>query len=141
MKRIIALDLGTVRIGVAVTDPLGTFAQGVECWDAASGWMGKLGELMAQYGTDRLLLGLPRKEDGTEGEMAAKVRETAGRIAKPYPQVQIRFWDERYTSRVAQSAMIEGDLSRRKRKGKVDQIAASLILQNFIDAGGAEGFR
>ena len=106
MKRIIALDLGTVRIG-----------------------------------TDRLLLGLPRKEDGTEGEMAAKVRETAGRSAKRYPQVQIRFWDERYTSRVAQSAMIEGDLSRRKRKGKVDQIAASLILQNFIDAGGAEGFR
>lgn len=140
MNRLLCLDIGTVRIGVAVSDPLGSFAQGLGCWKAQGPWLDELKETLERYETNNLLLGLPLREDGSEGPMAEKVRAVAARIQARFPEVKIQFWDERYTSRIATNLMLEGDVSRRKRKGRVDQIAASLILQSYIDARGVDSF-
>ncbi len=140
MLRIICLDIGTVRIGVAVSDPLGMFAQGIAVWNAEGAWMDELEKTFERYDTGCLLIGLPLREDGTIGPLAQHVQEVAGKIAERFPGVAIRYWDERYSTRTATDYLLEGEVSRKKRKKSVDKIAASVILQSYMDAAGTEGF-
>ncbi|MCE5201190.1 MAG: Holliday junction resolvase RuvX [Synergistaceae bacterium] len=135
MQRIIALDIGTVRIGVAVSDPLGFFAQGIAVLRAEGEWLEELAEITAVYENPKLLVGLPRRTDGSEGPEAIKMRDTAETIRDRFPDLEIEFWDERFTTAIAQQALIEADVSRRGRKQKVDKIAAALLLQSYLDRG------
>ena len=92
--------------------------------------------LIANRGVKTLVVGLPRNMDGTEGPQSQKVREFIGQVLsrlENYPAPEIVWWDERLTTVAAHRIMLEGDLSRKKRKGKVDKIAAVLILQGYLD--------
>ena len=136
MGRIIALDIGTVRIGVAVTDALGIFAQGVGVLDANSDWVEQLKGHVAHYNATCLLIGLPRRTDGTLGPEAEKIQAIADDLAKEIPSVTIELWDERFTTVIAQQALIAADVSRKKRKGQIDKVAAVLLLQNYLERKG-----
>ena len=134
--RTLCLDVGEKRIGVAVSDPLDLTAQGVETlWtqgherDAV-----RVLELCRRYGTNRVLCGLPKNMDGSEGFQAQRVRAFAERLAEN--GLQIRFEDERLTTKLATSVLIQGDVRRERRKDVVDKLAATYILQSFLDKGG-----
>ena len=137
MQRIIALDIGTVRIGVAVSDPLGFFAQGIAVLRAQEEWLEELSKIIALYDNPKLLIGLPRRTDGSEGPEAARMREITDTIKERFPHTEIEFWDERFTTTIAQQALLEADVSRSGRKQKVDKIAATLLLQSYLDRGRA----
>ena len=133
MGRVLALDIGTVRIGVAVTDPLGFFAQGVDVLAAEGPWMDELRKYVKQYDVERLLIGLPRRTDGSEGPEAVKMREIVEELRLQFKDLILEMWDERFTTTIAQQTLIEGDVSRKKRKGQVDKVAAVLLLQNYLE--------
>ena len=137
MQRIIALDIGSVRIGVAVSDPLGFFAQGVAVLQARDNWLEDLCKIMSEYENPKLLEGLPKRTDGSEGPEAVRMRETTDTIRERFPNTEIEFWDERFTTTIAQQALLEADVSRSGRKQKVDKIAATLLLQSYLDRGRA----
>ena len=134
--RVICLDVGEKRIGVAVSDLLDLTAQGVETiWtkgpecDAE-----RVMALGRQYETDRVLCGLPKNMDGTEGFQARRVKQFAEKHRAM--GLNVRFEDERLTTKLATSLLIEGDVRRRQRKDVVDKLAATYILQSFLDRGG-----
>ena len=134
--RVLALDVGERRIGVAVSDPLGLTAQGVETIQSG-GWsrdVARVGELLEQYETDRVLVGLPRTLSGEIGPQAQRILAFAGQLKER--GWQVRFQDERLTTSLAHRTLIEGDVSRKGRKQVVDKLAATYILQSFLDAGG-----
>lgn len=133
MQRVIALDIGTVRTGVAVSDPLGMFAQGIAVLDAEGGWLEELAKIISQYGEPKLLVGLPRRTDGREGPEAARIREIAEEIKARFPGLEVIFWDEWFTTAIAQQSLLSADVSRKDRRQKVDKIAAALLLQNYLD--------
>ncbi len=139
MERVLALDIGSVRIGVAVTDPLGLFAQGIAVWQVhegnrKNGWRHAFEACLRQYDPALVLIGMPRRTDGTYGPEAERITALAEELRAAYPDRRFETWDERYTTTLAQRALLEGDVSRRKRKERVDKIAAALILQNWLDA-------
>ena len=133
MERIVALDIGSVRIGVAVSDPLGFFAQGIAVLRAEGEWLEDLAQIIKEYNNLTILVGLPRRTDGSEGPEAVRMRETADTIQARFPELKLEFWDERFTTTIAQQALLEADVSRSGRKQKVDKIAATLLLQSYLD--------
>ena len=133
MKRILALDIGTVRIGVAVSDPLGMFAQGIAVLKAESDWKQDISDLIKQYGVSVILLGLPTRTDGSEGPEVLKIKDMAKELGEMFCDVEIAFEDERFTTAIAERALLEADVSRKGRKQKVDKIAAALMLQSYLD--------
>ena len=83
--------------------------------------------------TTKLLVGLPLRTGGNEGPEAEHIRAVAESIRERHPSVEIILWDERFTTVIAQQSLLEGDVSRKGRKGKVDKIAASILLQSYLD--------
>ena len=136
VDRIICLDVGEKRIGVSVSDPLGFTAQGVETVFSKGDKpdIARISEICRQYGTDRILCGLPLSMSGQDSAQTQRVREFAGKLTAE--GFKVRFQDERMTTMLAQKALLEADVSRKKRKGVVDKIASTYILQTFLDAGG-----
>jgi putative Holliday junction resolvase len=132
-KRILCLDIGQVRIGVAVTDPLGMFAQGIDVIPAGEEWMAKLDELVERYSPSVLLLGYPVRTDGNKGPEAQRIQDLAHTLEQRYPALSVTLWDERFTTTIATRALIEGGVRREKRRSKVDKLAAAIILQDYID--------
>ena len=132
-KRILCLDIGHVRIGVAVTDPLGMFAQGIDVIPAGEEWMEKLDELVDRYSPSVLLLGYPVRTNGSVGPEAERIEELARMLEQRYPDLSVTLWDERFTTTIATRALIEGGVRREKRRSKVDKLAAVIILQDYID--------
>ncbi|MGI6443350.1 MAG: Holliday junction resolvase RuvX [Synergistaceae bacterium] len=133
MKRVVALDVGSVRIGVAVSDPLGVFAQGIAVLSAQGNWLSELKKIIDKYNNPKLVIGLPKRTDGKEGPEAKKMREWASQIKEEFPDIEIEFIDERYTTSIAQRTLLEANVSRYSRKQKIDKIAATLILQSYLD--------
>ena len=88
MRRIVALDIGSVRIGVAVSDPLGMFAQGAAVLNARGDWLAELADIVAQYGGPVILIGMPRRTDGSEGPEAQRMRATAETIKERFPNAR-----------------------------------------------------
>lgn len=128
--------MGEKRIGVAVSDLLGITAQGVETiWSKGdANNRARIGEICRQYDTDRVLVGLPKSMDGTIGPQAQTVMAFAETLKDMGLQVQ--YQDERLSTASARRALIEGDVSRKKRKDSIDKLAAVMILQTCLDAGG-----
>ncbi len=104
---------------------------------AQEDWLEELSKIIALYDNPKLLIGLPRRTDGSEGPEAARMREITDTIKERFPQTEIEFWDERFTTTIAQQALLEADVSRSGRKQKVDKIAATLLLQSYLDRGRA----
>ena len=137
-ERIVALDVGDRRIGIAVSDALGITAQPIETYTRVGYGpdVRRIAEIAKQYDTNRILCGLPRNMDGTEGFQTEKVRQLAEKIEEA--GLEGSFYDERMTTVLAESALLEGNVSRENRKKKVDMVAAVMILQSYLDAQAAE---
>lgn len=132
--RLIGLDVGDRTIGVAVSDPLGLTAQGITTIRRKSIQydLSELKKIMEDYPPTKIVCGLPKNMNGTVGEQGEKALEFAELIKEEF-EVEVEMWDERLTSKAAHRVMIEADLSRKKRKGLVDKIAATYILQGYLD--------
>ncbi len=133
-KRILALDVGDVRIGIAVSDPLFITAQGVETYTRIGYGPDTrhICELARKYETDQILCGLPKNMDGSEGFQAEKVRAFMEKLQEA--GLTVMYQDERLTTVLAEQALLEGNVSRSGRKKKVDMIAAVMILQSYLDS-------
>jgi len=129
-SRILALDVGMKRIGLAVSDALGITAQGLETIDRAD--TVSFDKVVRENEIAEIVVGLPLNMDGTQGERAQDAVRFADGLKEKYP-IPVTMWDERLSTRHAEKEMIRGDLSRRKRKGLSDMVAAQLILQSYLD--------
>ncbi len=135
--RVLGLDHGTKRVGVAISDELQVIAQPVEhlMAEPAPRLISRIKELVAERGVGMVLVGMPRNMDGTYGPAAEKAQEFVTLLQSELP-VPVKTWDERLTSAQANRLMIEADVRRRKRKERVDQTAAAILLQSYLDAHG-----
>lgn|SRR5690348_733615 len=136
--RVLALDHGTKRIGIAVSDELKIIAQPLEFVAAEpfAAFLARLKALLVEKEVELILVGMPRNMDGSYGPAALKVEEfvAALRAALTIP---IKTWDERLTSAQANRFLIQANVRRDKRKEKVDKTAAALLLQSYLDSLGA----
>jgi len=133
MGRVMALDTGTVRIGVAVSDPLGLIAQPHSSLSATDpGLMSEVDSLVAELDVDRIVVGLPVSLDGTEGPSALLARDFAARIADA-TGIAVELVDERFSTVTAEKVMIEAGARRAERKSARDRVAAAVFLQAYLD--------
>jgi len=132
--RILAIDHGSKRIGIAVSDELKLIAQPLEyiLAEPADKLMARLQELIRDKEVESILVGMPRNMDGTYGPAAQKVQEFVA-VLKAAVTVPIKLWDERLTSAQANRVLIQGNVRREKRKEKVDKMAAAILLQSYLD--------
>ena len=134
--RCLSLDVGDKTVGIAVSDPLGFTAQGIKTISRTSNKndIAEIGELISQYEVEKLIIGLPKNMNGTEGERCEIVRKFAAKISAAYPEVEQIFWDERLSTVAAEKSLIAADVSRKKRKKVIDKMAAVYILQGYLDS-------
>lgn len=135
--RVLGLDIGDRRVGIATSDATGTIAgpRGTYTRRSLPEDAAHLAQLARDLGAAAIVVGLPRNMDGTEGEQARKTRELAEAVAAR-SGLPLHYVDERLTSVEAERAMIEGGLSRRGRKKRADELSAVLILQAWLDRAG-----
>ncbi len=133
MGRILAMDYGSKRTGLAVTDPLRIIAGPLDTVPSAS-LLGYLEGYLALEKVDEFVMGLPRHLDNTESETAPMVRKVAAELEARFPGVPLRFFDERFTTSIARRAMVEGGMKKkdRRKKGAADQVSAVILLQDYM---------
>ncbi|UQZ91257.1 Holliday junction resolvase RuvX [Deltaproteobacteria bacterium Smac51] len=134
MERIIALDVGEKRVGVAVSDPLGYTAQPLTVLPRRphGDFLKALAALAEEYETKRVLLGLPRRTTGEKGPEAQRVLALAGEIHNKLG-LNCETWDEWLTTVAAEKALIEGGVRREDRRQVIDMTAATLILEGYLN--------
>lgn len=132
--RVLALDHGTRRVGVAVSDELQMIAQPLEyiAPEPFADFLARLKEILREKEISLILIGLPRNMDGSYGPAALKVQEFVAAL-KDAVTVPIKTWDERLTTVQAQKFLIQGKVRRDQRKQKVDKTAAAILLQSYLD--------
>ena len=132
--RVLALDHGTRRVGVAVSDELQMIAQPLEyiAPEPFADFLQRLKEILREKEISLILVGLPRNMDGSYGPAALKVQEFVAAL-KDAVTVPIKTWDERLTTVQAQKFLIQGKVRRDQRKQKVDKTAAAILLQSYLD--------
>lgn len=132
--RILAIDHGSKRIGIAVSDELKMIAQPLEFILAAPfpAFLARLNELINEKEVELILIGMPRNMDGSYGPAAQKVEEFVEAL-KDLVSMPVKLWDERLTSAQANRVLIQGNVRRDKRKEKVDAMAAAILLQSYLD--------
>ncbi|ERI90334.1 RNAse H domain protein, YqgF family [Clostridiales bacterium oral taxon 876 str. F0540] len=133
--RILGLDIGDKTIGVALSDPLGYTAQGIKTIMRKSkkADLEELKNLCTQYEVETIVAGLPKNMNGTIGPQGEKVKIFCD-LVESETGLPVKLWDERLTTVAAHRAMLEADLSRAKRKKIVDKMAATYILQGYLDS-------
>lgn len=133
--RILGLDVGEKTIGVAVCDPLGFTAQGITTIKRVgkNKDLEEINKICKEYSVESIVVGLPKNMNGTIGPSGEKILKFC-ELIKEYTNLEIKMWDERLTTVAAHRAMLEADLSRAKRKKIVDKIAATYILQGYLDS-------
>lgn len=134
-RKILGLDVGQKRIGLAISDSLGLVAQGLSVFSRSNidRDMSELEEIVGTHKVREIVVGLPLNMDGSVGETAKMVLEFVERI-KSRLGLPVKVWDERLTTLEAEVLLLEADLSRRKRRGVVDKLAAQRILQGYLDS-------
>lgn len=135
MARIIAIDLGTKRTGLAVTDPLRMLANPMETIET-SGLLAYLKAYFAKEEVDTIVLGLPIRLNGKDNEMTPKVMEMKGKLEQEFPSKKIELIDERFTSKMAMQSMISmgsKKKDRREKAGNLDKVSAAIILQSYLE--------
>lgn len=137
MGRVLAIDYGRKRCGIAVTDPLRIAANGLPTQRACD-LMDFLKDYCAREAVDLIVIGLPKNLAGENSESARYIEPFIGRLRREMPQIPIERFDERFTSTIAHRAMIEGGLKRsaRREKGLADKTAAVLILTDWLNSIG-----
>lgn len=135
MARILSIDYGKRRTGIAVSDPLKIIAGGL-CTVDTPQLMAYLQKYVSQEQVERFVIGLPTQTNGQPSENQARVREFADRLAKALPQIPITFWDERFTSVMAHQTMLQSGIGKKRRQDKalVDEISATIILQSYMES-------
>lgn len=135
MMRILAIDYGEKRIGLALSDPLGFTAQGLETILKVSkeNFLQKITELCRERSVTEVIIGLPVNMNGTMGPKAKEILEIVPELQAKL-EVPVKTWDERLTSREAGRLMIEEGLSRDKQKQNSDRLAATILLQNYLES-------
>ena len=133
--RLLGLDVGTKRIGVAISDPLGLTAQNRSFITRADtkGTVEQLQELIDHHDVSRIVVGLPLNMNGSEGE-SARLARTFSRELERHLKLPVVMWDERLSTAEADRLMKEAGLSRKKRSSRLDGMAAQLILQSYLDS-------
>ena len=136
--RLLGLDLGDVRIGLALSDPLGITAQPLPYLETGKlgtrRLAGKIAAEARRHEAVGVIIGLPRLLSGEEGARAREAREFAASLQPLLPEVEIHLWDERLSTVEVERAMIAANVRRQRRREKVDSLAAVLILQGFLDS-------
>ena len=137
--RVLGLDVGSRRIGIAISDPLGITAQGLETLHRQNKRLDfeKLEKIVREYGVTQIVVGLPLRMSGLEGTQAEKMQLFAEELRKRF-QLPVHLWDERLTSAQANRLLRETEMSIKRRGEVVDQMAAVLILQSFMDSRGSD---
>ena len=132
--RVLAIDHGTVRMGIAMSDELKIIAQPLEFIPAEpfSGFLDQLKDLLQEYEVELILLGMPRNMDGSYGEATMKVREFEA-VLKNSITVPIKTWDERLTSVMANRSLTQGRVKKKKKRKNVDSMSAAILLQSYLD--------
>ncbi|MBT5708038.1 Holliday junction resolvase RuvX [Verrucomicrobia bacterium] len=133
--RVLGLDHGTERIGVALSDDLGMIAQPLEFIPnhPTPGIWKRLKELLQDFPYELIVIGMPRNMDGSYGPASEKVNQFIEQL-KLEIDTPIKTWDERLSSAQANRVLLQANVSRKKRKGKVDKMAAAIILQSYLDS-------
>ena len=135
MGRILSIDYGVRRTGIAVTDPLQIIAGGLTTVETPrlENW---LKGYLATENVERFIVGLPKQTNGLDSENLKRVMSFVDRLNKVFPQIPVELWDERYTSVMAHRTMLESGISRKARQNKalVDEISATIILQGWMES-------
>jgi putative Holliday junction resolvase len=134
--RILAIDYGDRRLGLAVSDPTGLIASGLPTIERSGPdeeVTEPLRRICQEHGVERIVVGLPVNMDGSHGPRAQVSQEFAQRLREAL-DIEVETWDERLTTAQAERAMLAADLSRKKRKKRRDQVAAQILLQSYLDA-------
>lgn len=136
MEKILCLDVGEKRIGVAVSDLLGLLAQPVETVLRKSGKdaIRQIGEILKRDHIRTVVVGLPKNMDGSEGFQAENTRKFAQKLTEMFSDVEIVYWDERLTSKMAYQSLSHIKVEKAKEKKLIDTVAAVHILQSYLDA-------
>ncbi len=135
MSRLLAIDYGKKRVGIAVSDNLQIIANGLTTVETH-----KIFDFLKTYlekeTVELVIIGLPKQLNNEPSENMARVEEFAKRFEKQFPSIPIEYYDERFTSKIAQRTMIDGGLSKKKRMNKalVDEISATIILQSYMES-------
>lgn len=136
--RILCLDIGAKRIGMAATDPLGLTAQPLGTIERRGGTADfeDVAERCRDLEVELLLIGLPLDEEGGEGEQARKVRRYSSKLAQYLKErgldMPIKMWDERYSTATAEERLISANVSRQRRGEVIDKMAAAVILEDYL---------
>ena len=130
MTRFIGVDYGSKRVGLAISDGLGLTAQPLEVVPRIKA-VDRILELVAEYGIETIVLGLPTGLRGGEGVSAKEARSLGGQLASS--ELEVEYIDERFTSRMAEEVLLESGMKRRDRRDTVDKVAAAIILQGYLD--------
>ncbi|HWA34503.1 MAG TPA: Holliday junction resolvase RuvX [Cyclobacteriaceae bacterium] len=135
MARILAIDYGLKRTGLAVTDPMRIIATALETVESNK-LFGFLTSYFQKEQVDQLVVGLPRRLNNEDTDMSAPVRKLVADLQSKFPDKPVALIDERFTSSIAMQSMIAGGMSKKDRrvKGNVDKISATLILQSYMES-------
>ncbi len=132
--RIMGLDYGDRRIGVALSDAMGWTAQPLGMIERdAGGELERIAELVREHEVSEIVVGLPKNMNGTIGERG-EISIAFAETLRQRLSIPVHLWDERLTTAAATKTLLEADISRRKRKQVVDKMAAALLLQNYLDS-------
>lgn len=135
--RILGLDVGSKTVGVALSDEFGWTAQGLETIkideEKSEFGFGRLGQLIKEYGVEQVVIGLPKNMNGTLGPRAEASQRYADEVERLF-SVPTVLWDERLSTMAAERVLLEADVSRKKRKKVIDKMAATMILQGYLDS-------
>jgi putative holliday junction resolvase len=136
LGRVLAVDVGSVRVGIALSDPTATIAQPFEVIDRRSvDPARRIAQLVTDQEVERIVIGRPLRLDGTSGDAVKEAERLGQRIARVVA-VPIEYWDERLTTVQAEHDMVNAGMRRNERRERVDKVAAALILQSYLDARG-----
>ncbi len=134
MNRVLGIDLGDARIGLAVSDELRMLAHPLQNVSAGKAAHANIVAVIQEKSVDTVVVGLPKNMDGTKGPAALKAEEFAAELRKRVPKVNVTLWDERLTTKAAQRSLHEAGRNTKQSRGLIDQVAAQLILQSWLDA-------
>lgn len=135
MARILSIDYGKMRTGIAVTDPLQIIAGGLVTVSTST-LFDFLRDYIDKEQVERIIIGEPKQANGSPSENMARIIQFVSRWRKAFPNIPIEFYDERFTSVLAHRAMIDGGLHKKKRQDKalVDEVSATIILQSYLES-------
>jgi len=131
--RLLGLDWGTSKVGIAISDPLGITAQPLHYLKNDATLMNAISSLIDKNSVEAIILGFPKNMNGSEGDSADHVKEFRDKLAGGLG-IEVKLWDERLTTKTAMRTLIDSDVSRKKRKQIIDSASACVMLQGYMDS-------